>query len=167
MIELPKAEAEQNLRNVMKLCSNYLIQPHIEQLARTFAGSVLNEITSAADNLSHVTSGTKESKDAIASYVEKCGKGEPDGDSILVAVDDTHVELMNAVMKLSSATGALSEAIRFNAVYGKNLEKFEIKELLGNAIQAICMLCNKLNIQFIDALVLNFKQLKELHPGTF
>ena len=166
-LQSPKSEVAESINNIMKLCSSYLEGQHLEITTKTFAINVLSTAGDAGQALSSIVETTGEAKDAISKYTKRCGLAEQSGDDILVAIHEDHMELMNAAMKLCSASGTLSETIRQNAVNGMTLIPQESKQQIGDVAQALCMICNKLEIPLVEAIASNYRLNSAKNPKSF
>jgi len=162
-----KEDVADSINTIMKLCSKYLENQHLEITTKTLAIEILTAAGDAGQSLSGIVENTAEAKDAISKYTKSCGLAEPSGDDVLVAIHEDHMERMNAAMKLTNAAGILNETIRQNAVNGMTLIHQESKQQIGEVAQALCMICNSLGVSLIDAITANYRLNKAKNPKSF
>lgn len=107
-------------------------------------------------------------------YIEKAQRTSGDGpidnfQDILEYSENatTPVRLIHVALGLSTEVGELNDAIKKHLFYGKELDKINIEEEMGDIFWYLAELADALDITFEGAMNKNIEKLKKRFPDKF
>jgi NTP pyrophosphatase (non-canonical NTP hydrolase) len=81
--------------------------------------------------------------------------------------DRINVNTLHAVVGLTTETGELVDAVKKQVFYGKELDRINVIEEVGDCLFYIAILCRELDFTFEEAMEKNIAKLKARYKGKF
>lgn len=83
-------------------------------------------------------------------------------------VNDVDIQrLLHAAVGLCTETGEFQDQLKRHIFYGKDLDKVNLKEELGDILWYVALACNTLDIQMSEVMEKNIVKLKIRYPEKF
>lgn len=91
-----------------------------------------------------------------------------DYETIAKRIEDVDIiRLLHASMGLSTEAAEFTDALKRHIFYGKELDKVNLKEELGDMLYYVAMACNVMEIDFESVMQTNIDKLSARYPDKF
>ena len=78
-----------------------------------------------------------------------------------------HVDLIHASLGLTSEAGEFADALKKSFAYGRELDRVNLAEELGDLMWYIGLACDALNVTLEDVCIANIAKLQKRYPEKF
>lgn len=101
-------------------------------------------------------------------YIKDCVRTEcRDFDKIKSRVDNGLIRMLHGAIGISTEAGELLDAIKKHLLYGKELDKVNIQEEIGDLFYYCAIICDELGISFSEIQDRNIEKLKARYGDSF
>lgn len=75
--------------------------------------------------------------------------------------------LIHAALGLASDSGEFVDAVKKHCIYGKELDRANCIEELGDILWFVALACNTLKVDMLDVMDSNIRKLNKRYPGKY